>query len=541
MSAVEISARYRIWLLARAPAIALASLVFGWLLWVNHSGQIFEFDPDEGNNVIKALLVREGYVYGSEIWSDQPPLFSYLLLPAFSLFGLSMDVARAVVSACSAWLIFGLYEALRRSVGHLGSLSAVVILLASALYVPLSVSAMIGLPCVACLTLSALLALEAGALGGRGRRVAVTATFSGILAGAAVGIKLFSIPVVPVLGLTAMLARGERSKQPLLDAGVRGAFFSAGFGLTVLLALGPLALAGTLSGLVETHQVAREQAAGSSDGLNALLRFVREDQALFALASVGTALALARRSLSALPWLGWLLIAAAVLRDHSPVWPHHRLLLTVPAAALAGHAFALELPERTPRALRLSFRFVLPVLAAVTLALTLRQEGRLETMVRPEPWTDSETDWQVFREFAPYAEKSTLVATARPTFAFRAGRPVPPNLAVTSWKRFRVGLLESKRVALDIAASSPQTILFSSRWPGSVRAAVEKKIRKTHKRVKRWRYQSTDLWVSRELLASLGQDPLGPGAITQDPLGSVTPGRRRAAEAASRRTDGNAP
>ncbi len=137
-----------------APAFATSVFVFGWLVWVNLSGHVFEFDPDEGNNVIKALLVRHGYAYGTEIWTDQPPLFSYLLLPVFTVFGWTMDVARSVVSAFSALLVFGLYEALRRSVGHLGSLAGVGLLLASALYVPLSVSVMIGLPSVACLTLS---------------------------------------------------------------------------------------------------------------------------------------------------------------------------------------------------------------------------------------------------------------------------------------------------------------------------------------------------------------------------------------------------
>lgn len=507
MSEVATKVRFLpLWLREFLPGLGVGLALFGWLIWVNRSGQVFEFDPDEGNNVIKALLVREGFAYGTEIWTDQPPLFTYLLLPAFTLFGQSMDVARGVVSACSALLVFGLYEALRRRVGHLGSLTAVLLVVCSALYVPLSVSVMIGLPCVACLTLSTLLSLEAGERGGRDRRVCLLALASGVLAGAAVGIKLFSIPVVPILLLTAMIGRSKWSAQPVLDAGVRGAAFSAGFGAMVLLALGPLALAGTLSGLVETHQVAREQAGGDSDGLKALLRFVEEDQVLFALALAGTVLALVRRTFAVLSWIGWLLIAAAVLLDHSPVWPHHRLLITVPAAALAGHVFSLELPKRVPHSLVLAYRVLVPAVAALAIVASLMPTGRLEAMVRPKPWTNSDTDWQVFREFAPYAEKSAFVAAARPTFAFRAGRPVPPNLAVTSWKRFRVGLLKSKQVAADIARAEPGTILLSSRWPGSVRAAVEKKIKKTHRRVKRWPNQSTDLWVSHELLADRASD-----------------------------------
>jgi hypothetical protein len=501
------------------PALAVSLLVLSWLLWVNASGNVFEFDPDEGNNVIKALLVRSGYQYGTEIWTDQPPLFSYLLLPFFAAIGQTMDVARGVVSASSALLVFALYESVRRSAGHLGALVAVLLLLVSALYVPLSVSAMIGLPSVAFLTSSALCSLEAGGVAGRGRRALLLALSAGALAGAAVGTKLFALPVVPALALTTALgtrsgwtvAVDSGSKRTLaarlVDPLLRGSAFCAGFGLLLLLAFAPLLVAGTLSGLVDAHQVAREQAGGTTDGLKTLSGFFAEDRALFALAVLGAALATLRGSFAAWLWLGWLLVTGVALVDHSPVWPHHRVLLTVPAAALAGHAFCLQLPQRIPAPIATGIRIALPLLALVGIAAGASTPKRLEAMIRPPSWTNSERDWEVFAEFQRYAAASKMVATARATYAFRSERPVPPNLAVTSWKRFRVRLLNTKQVVQDIQAARPETILLSHRWPGTVRAAVEKQIKKTHRRVKRWGFQSSDLWVSRELLKSLGESP----------------------------------
>jgi len=39
----------------------------------------FKLDPDEGFNAIKGLLLVRGYPLYSEIWSDQPPFFTYLI------------------------------------------------------------------------------------------------------------------------------------------------------------------------------------------------------------------------------------------------------------------------------------------------------------------------------------------------------------------------------------------------------------------------------------------------------------------------------
>lgn len=511
MNGELVRARLEACLRGPGPGLLLAVLAFAGLVQVNLAGQVFEFDPDEGNNVIKTLLVREGYAFGTDIWTDQPPLFSYLLLPVFAVFGATMDVARGAVALASALLLFGLYEAVRRSVGHLGSLLSTSLLLTTALYVSLSISVMIGLPSVACLVLAVVLALEAGRRGGYGRGAWAACVGAGALAGASIGIKLFTLPVVPVVFLTVACGGLTGPAYPTLGAALRSreaqrrlllrvALAGAACAVTVLLAFSPFLVAQTASGLVETHQVARQQAGGDLDGVGTLRRFVTDDPLLFILALQGALLACARRKWAALPWLGWLVLAAAALVDHSPVWPHHRLLLTVPAAALAGHAFDVKLGSALPAAWRRSAQVALAVVASAAVAFSVNQADRLDSMLQPKPWTNSKTDWKVFAEFARYAKQSRMVATARPTYAFRAQKPVPPDLAVTSWKRFRVGLLSPKRVVADIQKSKPETILFSSRWPGSVRAAVLKKIKKSHKRVRRWRHQSSELWVDKRLL-----------------------------------------
>ena len=62
--------------------------LFFLFVWSWHPfHDVFEFDPDEGNNVIKALMLAEGHALYAEIWSDQPPLFTHLLRGWFALTG----------------------------------------------------------------------------------------------------------------------------------------------------------------------------------------------------------------------------------------------------------------------------------------------------------------------------------------------------------------------------------------------------------------------------------------------------------------------
>lgn len=47
----------------------------------------FQFDNDEGINLMKALLFERGFSLYDEIWSDQPPVFTVLLAWWFKIFG----------------------------------------------------------------------------------------------------------------------------------------------------------------------------------------------------------------------------------------------------------------------------------------------------------------------------------------------------------------------------------------------------------------------------------------------------------------------
>ncbi|MEJ2263532.1 MAG: hypothetical protein P8X95_08800 [Anaerolineales bacterium] len=56
-----------------------------------------QFDGDEGINLMKTVLVMRGYPLYDQIWSDQPPLLTYLLVAAFRVFGVEVNVGRLTV------------------------------------------------------------------------------------------------------------------------------------------------------------------------------------------------------------------------------------------------------------------------------------------------------------------------------------------------------------------------------------------------------------------------------------------------------------
>jgi hypothetical protein len=97
--------------LARLPwhlAVPLAFLVVMFLFYPFR--ERFEFDRDEGVNLMKAMLVEKGYSLYEEVWSDQPPLFTLMLAFVFRVFGLKVNLARLLVLGLACVLVWACFE-----------------------------------------------------------------------------------------------------------------------------------------------------------------------------------------------------------------------------------------------------------------------------------------------------------------------------------------------------------------------------------------------------------------------------------------------
>ena len=116
--------------------------------------QVFEYDLDEGYNVIKSLLFLNGFSLYREIWSDQPPLFTLVLSYCFKLFGPSVHHGRLLILIFSGIFLWAFYQTIKNLWGSFCAFTAVVFLLLSTLFLCLHISVMLCTPARALAMLS---------------------------------------------------------------------------------------------------------------------------------------------------------------------------------------------------------------------------------------------------------------------------------------------------------------------------------------------------------------------------------------------------
>jgi 4-amino-4-deoxy-L-arabinose transferase-like glycosyltransferase len=185
--------------LAWAAIVALAAGVQAWQ-WLPAQQPGWKYD--EGVNVIKADLTLQGYRLYSDIWSDQPPLFTWLLAATFRLLGHEVWAGRMLVAAMAAVGALALGALARRLAGRLPAVLAVALLATLPHYQTLGRQLLIGLPALA-LALLALAVLVAA--DGR-RRGEAWVALAGLIFGASRLVKPLTAPMALPLGIWAVLA-----------------------------------------------------------------------------------------------------------------------------------------------------------------------------------------------------------------------------------------------------------------------------------------------------------------------------------------------
>ena len=430
----------------------------------------FQFSFDEGVNLMKAMLLEQGYPLYSEIWSDQPPLFTYLLAVVFRYFRFDVGAFRAFVLILSSVLLWASFQFMRIIGGKWLALTGALLIFLLPTYMVLSVSVMVGLPAITFATLSLLtLALW------HKHRNYLWIALSAIALGLSVLTKLFTGFLAPIFIVGILVGEyvrlGEkRSLRKLL--GPPMVWIGVFTGITLVLGLTLVGL-DNVGQLLQSHLSAQNVEVFQLEEFTLVFHLRRAWPILF-LALIGALFALRSRRWLLLYPLVWMGTAFLLFYRHTPVWDHHQLLITVPAALLAAVAvyevgryliqifgsqfklsgsgilyavalisiFAFFFSFRVPETIStLSPR---PSLSTSGLELDLRDEKFLIKMRRFAP----QTDW---------------VVTDIAMFAFRSGLPVPPNLAVFTMKRFETGNLTEEEVIDAIQKYQPEQVLLGRR------------------------------------------------------------------------------
>lgn len=125
-------------------------------------GTALEFSSDEGYEVMKPFLYNQGHILYTEIWDDQPPVFTILIATAFKSLGTTILSARLVTATFGLILFIVFHELVRRRSSQWSALLATFLLLSSPGPLPLSVSVMQEVPAMATGLLAAWLFISVG-------------------------------------------------------------------------------------------------------------------------------------------------------------------------------------------------------------------------------------------------------------------------------------------------------------------------------------------------------------------------------------------
>jgi 4-amino-4-deoxy-L-arabinose transferase-like glycosyltransferase len=454
----------------------------------------FEFDLDEGGEAMKSLLVARGYRLFSEIYSDQPPVMTYLLAACIKVFGPEMNAGRTLILLFSAVLMTATVQFLYTSWGVWHALAGAVLLFLLPFYNFLSAALMYGLPAISFAMLS-LLALSMW----HRRRQDRWLVLSAIALALSVHTKLFTGFLAPIflvgLLLHGRVPPGERLRnwrsqlRPVL-------IWSAWFGGVVLgillIAVGPANIGQLIFPHLEARQLSNYISQSDAYPISV---YLSQAWPLLLLAPVGLVfIALERRWVS-MYLVAWVVVAYLMLAFHAPVWYHHQLLVSIPAAMLAAIAAgeALRwLPKIFQQRAFLSRRsgLVLLVLAGIITTLVVRLPATLSEFYRSpvlafhpshQPWAE-----QMFlTRMSNHAQDIRWVVTDLPMYAFRTGLLVPPNLSFITGKSLSTGDITDEQIIHTIDQYRPELVLLGRREYPAIKQYLQEEYRVLYARGKR--------------------------------------------------------
>jgi hypothetical protein len=191
---------------------------------------------------------------------------------------------------------------------------------------------------------------------------------------------------------------------------------------------------------------------------------------LLLLSLFGVLVTIYRRNWLALYPLAWAVLAYALFSFYSPVFYHHQLLITIPAAIVAAAGVGEGIPglfdlQQSSKFIR--FQSLLGVGALISFVLVFAHylpvlDRELLDSPRITGFSLRTTPWRlrVLSTMNEYIDRTHWIVTDVPMYAFRVHRPVPPNLATFSSKRLATGSLTDEDILTAMRDYQPEQVLM---------------------------------------------------------------------------------
>ncbi len=454
----------------------------------------FEMDYDEGFNLIKSLLYSQGFSLYSEIWNDQPPIFTVILSGWFKLFGQSIFAARLLVLLFSSVLILSFYQIVRRELGNIPAIASTFILFTSWLFIRLNISVMIGLPSLSMAMLAIYflsiyqnfnnsLTQNVGIKDYKKSHYYWLLVFSGILFALSLQIKLFTIFLSPLLILYLLDYQLPKTKNlSELWEYIKPLCIWLISIVIVYLAIGIYfrQIFNHKQVLLTHFNQTQDTNLGIFDNFKALQQMMSQDYDYLFLALIGIWVIWTRKSKNGLLPITWLGTVFLILSIHKPIWYHYYPLLSIPIAWLSAYAIALfvdfvkqdKYRKFNFQKIKLKNLRLVGINQLITTILISGIWGFLMILIIITPPNSHGTvprNREIIQLVLQHKHNTKWLFTDRPIYAFYAGLKVPPEIAVMSYKRINSGDITTQKLLEILQKYHPEQIVLA-RWTSQIKA-----------------------------------------------------------------------
>jgi 4-amino-4-deoxy-L-arabinose transferase-like glycosyltransferase len=425
----------------------------------------FQFNTDEGLNLMRSMLVTLGHPMYLQVSSDQPPLFTQILALLFRVVGFEVNPARILVLLFSTLLVWAAAQFLQLTSGKLASILFLPLAIIIPYYLELSISVMIGVPSIAFAVVSLLFVTL-----WHKKRNDWWLVFSGFTLALSILIKLFTGFLAPIflIGITASMYfdnRNDGLSWKMLHAAVIWGVSFASLGVLLGLAMiGPQNVGLIIYPHIEASSIKEFQ----GESINFYLQTAIP---LILLGFLGVLISIHKRNWISLYLTAWAIAAYVLFSFHSPVFYHHELLITIPLAMLAALGVGEELLslfciQQPSDILRLPT--LIGVIALIGFILVINNylpmlDKELMSYPRISGFNlkASPNKLKVLDTMNKYADQTNWIVTDMPIYAFRVHKPVPPILATISKKRLVTESFTEEDILVAVREYRPEQVLMA--------------------------------------------------------------------------------
>lgn len=426
---------------------------------------------DEDYETAKTILLLHGYDFYTQVWNDQPPVHTYLLVQIAKHVSAEILWPRLLTVAFAGVLVSGLFLASFRVHGLFVAALAAFWLIASPGFMILAGSVMQEIPSLAPVVVALCVLLVA-----KRRKWLLAEAIAGVVFAVGLQMKLIGIIYLPVAGLILWLRcrpSGDLSAARLVPP--FGRLFPAGLRNSLLVfgvsfAVSFVAIDWFIDHGAYLKHFQQSWSAHFVPGQVVELGSPDEhsfqwsvllnnwDTTIPALVGVFVLLRQARcRPLLLVPVI-WLALTLAVFVTHKPWWSYYYVHNAVPLGWCAGVGIS-ALWQRFSGPGKRCWAVLLAVIGLGTLVwMGARVTLELKTM-RQSPQLYSDLALAELQRLKPFTE---FLYTDEPIYSFHAGIPLPPQLGVISLKRFWSGDLTGARFVQELKAAEPGLILLKN-------------------------------------------------------------------------------